>query len=89
MAPDVVRVTHHRATTLDLTFADGTERRINLADLVRPEGVFSDLYSPGFVASATVNADIGTICWSNGADFSPEVLFTSGLLLKAGSMTAA
>ncbi|HYE61114.1 MAG TPA: DUF2442 domain-containing protein [Phycisphaerales bacterium] len=88
MAPDVVSVRPAGGTCLDLTFADGSERRVDIALLARPEGVFKDLHRPEFVASATVNPDIGTICWSTGADLSPDVLFKAGKLLKQGTSAA-
>jgi hypothetical protein len=89
MAPDVVKVTPYRGTTLDLTFTDGTQRRVDIAQLARADGVFADLHQTGFAASARVNPDTGTIEWSSGADLSPEVLYQAGVLLKQGTNSAA
>jgi hypothetical protein len=89
MAPDVVKVKSAGGTVLDLTFADGTERRVDIAQLARAQGVFADLHRPGFVESAKVNPDTGTIEWESGGDLSPEVLYEAGALVKRGSTSAA
>jgi hypothetical protein len=89
MAPDVVRAVSVGGTVVDLTFADGTQRRVDIALLARADGVFSDLHKPGFVASVMVNPDTGTIEWSSGADLSPDVLYGAGALLKPGASSAA
>ncbi len=37
--------------------------------------VFEPLKAPEIFATVSFNPDIDTICWPNGADFSPEFLF--------------
>jgi uncharacterized protein DUF2442 len=89
MAPDVAQVRSAGGTVLEIGFADGTWRRVDIATLARPEGVFADLYKPGYIASARVNPDTGTIEWDSGGDLSPETLYTAGVPLQRGNTTAA
>jgi len=89
MAPDVTHVRPMGGTALELTFADGTVRNVDMATLARPHGVFADLHRPEFVPSARVNPDTGTIEWPSGADLSPEVLYQAGVLVRAGGVLAA
>jgi hypothetical protein len=88
MAPDVVSTKHLRAAVLEITFADGMRREVDIAALVRPEGVFRDIDKPGFVASGKVNPDTGTIEWPSGGDLSPELLYQAGKLLGQSGMAA-
>jgi hypothetical protein len=89
MAPDVTDAKSLGGTVLELSFADGAVRRVDIAALARPEGVFAALRTPGFVASARVNPDTGTIEWPSGADLSPEMLYQAGTEVKPGGHTAA
>jgi len=89
MAPDVTQARPLGGTTLEVTFADGAIRHIDIAALARPEGVFADLHRPGFIASVRVNPDTGTIEWPSGADLSPESLYQTGKLVRPGTNTAA
>lgn len=89
MAPDVVDFRPLEKTRIIVVFSDGCERRIDLATLVRAEGVFSKLQDPSFVASGKVNPDTGTIEWPTGADLSPDVLYQAGELVRASRPSAA
>jgi hypothetical protein len=85
MAPDVVGFRSLGGTLLEVGFADGSVRTVDLATLVRPEGVFADLNTPGFVATGRINSDTGTIEWPSGGDLSPEVLYGAGKLVRRAS----
>lgn len=57
-----------------LRFSDGKEGVVDLKeDLHGP--VFEPIQDPDVFASLTVNPDIHTITWPNGADFAPEYLY--------------
>jgi hypothetical protein len=60
---------------LHLRFEDGVEGTIDLAKLVRFEGVFAPLRDRGFFEQVRVNSELGTIVWPNGADLDPDVLY--------------
>lgn len=60
---------------VELTFADGSERVIDLEPLLRGP-MFEPLVADyGLFRQVTVGAGAGTIVWPNGADISPRTLF--------------
>jgi hypothetical protein len=58
-----------------LTFDDGQQREVDVAELTPFDGVFAPLRDPAFFRSVRVNPELGTIVWPNGADFCPDVLY--------------
>ena len=59
---------------LDLEFACGSRRRVDLTPVM--SGVlFGALKDPEFFNRVSVDREVGTICWPNGADFDPDTLF--------------
>ena len=73
----VVGVLVHPPYTLDVTFDDGTVRRIDLEPELDGE-VFEPLRDPALFAQVTVDDEAGTVVWPNGADLAPEFLYESG-----------
>jgi hypothetical protein len=61
---------------LDLRFEDGVRGVVNVADLVAFTGVFAPLRSYDYFRRVRVDAELGTICWPNGADLDPDVLYS-------------
>ncbi len=61
---------------LELTFSDGVRGTVDLANrIVGRGGVFGPLEDPKFFRQATVDNELGTIVWPNGADFCPDLLY--------------
>ena len=61
---------------VELTFADGSERVIDLEPLLWGP-MFEPLVSDyDLFRQVTVDPDAGTIVWPNGADISPRTLFS-------------
>lgn len=57
-----------------VSFADGTEREINLWPYVNHGGIFEAIRSdPSYFAQMIVEND--AITWLNGADIDPDVLY--------------
>jgi len=67
---------HVRDYVLWIRFSDGLSGEIDLSDELYGE-IFEPLKNKSFFAQVEVHPELGTICWSNGADFSPEFLHDS------------
>ena len=63
---------------LRLRFEDGVEGVIDLTAIVPFKGVFAPLRDPTVFAAARVHAELGTVCWPNGADLDPEAAGSEG-----------
>lgn len=71
---DVIDVRYVSEYTVWLRFEDGTAGEVDLFhDLHGP--VFEPLRDPAYFARVSLNREIGTIVWPNGADFAPEFLY--------------
>lgn len=75
MLKDIVDVRPTTGYRLLLRFEDGVEGEVDVADLVRFQGVFAPLEDRTEFLKVHVNPEIGTICWPNGADLDPDVLY--------------
>lgn len=60
---------------VELTFADGSERVIDLEPLLWGPMFEPLLADYALFRQVTVDPDAGTIVWPNGADISPRTLF--------------
>jgi Protein of unknown function (DUF2442) len=67
---DVKVVGNHR---LRLRFDDGVSGEIDASGW-EWRGVFEALADPRFFARASVDDELGTVVWPNGADVAPETL---------------
>jgi hypothetical protein len=76
MGKSIVAVRALGGTRLHLRFQDGAEGEVNLAEMVPLRGVFGALADPAVFGQVSINADIGTVCWPNGADLAPYVLYS-------------
>ena len=74
MLQDVTSVEYLADYQLRLRFEDGVEGIVDVIELVPFTGVFAPLKEKTYFAQVRVDADIGTICWPNGADLDPDVL---------------
>lgn len=59
---------------IEVTFSDGRVGVADLADALSGP-VFAALKDRGEFAKFTVDAELGTIVWTNGADMAPEYLY--------------
>ena len=75
MLKDIVEAHNLEGYRVHLRFEDGVEGDVDLGRLIRFEGIFAPLRDPKEFARMSVNAEIGTICWPNGADLDPDVLY--------------
>lgn len=73
----MIRITDVRALDgqrVHLTFSDGTEREVDLAPFMKGP-IFEPLRDPAEFAKVSVDSELGTIVWPNGADICPDVLY--------------
>ena len=75
MMKDVVEVKPLAGFRLHVRFEDGVEGEVDLKVLVRFEGVFAPLRDVTRFAEVRVHPELGTLCWPNGADLDPDVLY--------------
>lgn len=80
-AYEITSVEHLGGHGLRLTFADGVVGDVDLADRVRGARgpVFEPLRDVAYFAKVTVDPELGTVVWPNGADLAPEVLHAGAL----------
>ena len=76
MLSDVVKVEPRGGYRLWLQFQDGVEGEVDVEPLLSFRGVFAPLRDPSYFARVRVNPELGTICWPNGADWDPLVLYS-------------
>jgi hypothetical protein len=73
MLIDVIEAKYVRDFIVWLKFEDGSEGEIDLSnELYGP--VFEPLKDINFFRQVSVNPELGTIVWPNGADLAPEFL---------------
>jgi Protein of unknown function (DUF2442) len=75
MLKDVVAVEALEPYRLRLVFEDGVAGEVDVARLVRFEGIFAALHDPASFRAVRVEPDAGTVVWPNGADLDPDVLY--------------
>jgi len=76
MLKDIVAVQPLDRYKLHLTFENDVAGIVDIAEIIDFTGVFAPLNNPAYFAQVTVNPDLGTICWDNGADLDPDVLYS-------------
>ncbi len=62
--------------TVELTFDDLRKRIVNLRKFLN-KGIFVELKNIKKFRQMKVDAELGTICWPNGADIAPDRLYYS------------
>ena len=80
---EITAVEHLGGHRLRLTFADGFVGDVDLADRFTPPNgpVFQPLEDVAYFARVTVDPELGTVVWPNGADLAPDVLHDQALSL--------
>jgi len=77
MLKDIVEVKPLDGYRVYLRFEDGVSGELDLSTIIRFEGVFKPVKDRDYFASVSVNQSSGTICWPNGADLDPDVLYSA------------
>ncbi|HEX3528742.1 MAG TPA: DUF2442 domain-containing protein [Thermoanaerobaculia bacterium] len=58
---------------LRLSFDDGSTREIDLEQVLEGE-VYAPLRNPALFAAVSIDPEVHTLVWPNGADFDPAIL---------------
>lgn len=77
MLVDVVSATVLEGYQVKLRFKDGVEGIVDISKMVKFSGVFAPLTDYNYFSKMSVNPDLGTISWPNGADIDPDVLYAA------------
>lgn len=75
MLRDIIKVRPLEQHRLHFRFEDGIEGTVDLKELVGFDGVFAPLQNQAEFERAYVDPELGTVCWPNGADLDPVVLY--------------
>jgi hypothetical protein len=72
-----------------ISFTDGTEKRLDLAGLMKGP-IFQEIREdPARFRELRVDSELGTIVWPNGADIDPDVLYGSDIPSGEGDVRAS
>ena len=74
MLPQLREATYQGDYRVWLKFADGVEGEVDLANELWGQ-VFEPLRQKSLFAQLSLNEELGTVVWPNGADFAPEFLY--------------
>ncbi len=74
MIPRVIEATYIKDFTIKIRFTDGVEGEVNLRDELIGE-IFQPLKDISYFKNFTVDPELHTLVWPNGADFAPEFLY--------------
>ena len=74
---DVTQVKALPNRTLDLTFDNGFHGIVDMDRIVKNyTDVFAPLLQDDYFKQVSVNTELGTVVWPNGADLCPDVLYS-------------
>lgn len=75
MLKDIVEVRPLEGYRIYIRFEDGICGEVDLEETIRLGGVFAPLKDRARFVEAYVQPELGTVCWPNGADLDPDVLY--------------
>jgi hypothetical protein len=77
MLSDIIAVEVLPDYRLRLSFKTGDAGEISVAQILNNDfsGIFQPLKDEAYFRQVSVNPDIGTIVWPNGADIAPNLLY--------------
>jgi hypothetical protein len=76
MLKDIIAVQPLKGYQVHLTFEDDRSGIVDLTEMIEFTGIFEPIKDPEYFATVRVDPELGTICWDNGADLDPVVLYT-------------
>ena len=80
MFPRITCVRYIQDYWLELTFADGSQAKMDFRDRIMDRGgVFAPLEDPEFFKRVRVDPEVGTLVWPNEVDLCPDVLYSEAM----------
>lgn len=75
---------------LKLLFSDNETKVVDLKEKLKDaKGVFLPLKDPEYFKQVAVDDDCASICWPNGADICPDLLYRMGKTVRASRKKSA
>ncbi len=74
MIPRLIEAEYVHDFIIHIRFSDGSEGEVDLEQELDGE-VFRPLKDTAYFRQFTVNPELHTVTWPNGADFAPEFLY--------------
>ena len=71
MLKDIVAAKPLDNYRMHLRFEDGAEGIVDLSRALSFQGIFEPLKDPAFFSRVSVDKELGTVTWPNGADLDP------------------
>ena len=75
MIVHVTKAAYLRDYKVYLEFNDGKKGVVDLEDKAKRDGVFKPLHDLDYFRQLRLDEKLDTICWPNGADLAPEMLY--------------
>jgi hypothetical protein len=75
--PDIIEAKPIDKHRIWIQFDDGVTGEYDMGPCIARGGILAELMDGDFFRQVAVNSDIGTVCWPNGADVCPDVLYSS------------
>lgn len=72
---DLVEAKYIDGYTLELTFENGRKGRVDFSVYAKKGGVFDRLADLEYFKKFFVNKELGVLCWPDGLDIAPEILY--------------
>ena len=72
---DLVEAKYIDGYTLELTFENGRKGRVDFSAYAKKGGVFDRLADLAYFNNFFVNKELGVLCWPEGLDIAPEILY--------------
>ncbi len=76
MMIDVIGVRPLGGYRVFIQFEDGLQGEIDISDVITFDGVVAPLRDATRFAEVRVHPELRTLCWPNGADLDPDVLYS-------------
>jgi hypothetical protein len=74
MIPRIIDATYLKDFTIYFRFSDGSEGEVDFERDLDGE-IFESLKDVSYFKDFTLNIELHTVVWPNGADFAPEFLY--------------